>query len=98
MTSLYTISGRTDPLPQLSLLPGTLADGSGAAVARMDAAGVRLAITSRTPLDTYEHGPFGETFAQGVARWLDSDFRRTAVLRGTGSDPLVLDVWQRRQP
>jgi hypothetical protein len=98
MTSLYVISGRTDPLPQLSLLPGTLADGSAEAVARMNESHVQLAITNRTPLDTYEHGPFGKTYAQGVARWLESDFRRTAVLRGSGSEPLVLDVWQRRQP
>jgi Dolichyl-phosphate-mannose-protein mannosyltransferase len=98
MTSLYVISGRTDPLPQLSLLPGTLADGSAEAIARMNERHVQLAITNRTPLDTYEHGPFGKTYAQGVARWLESDFRRTAVLRGTGSEPLVLDVWQRRQP
>ena len=98
MTSLYVISGRTDPLPQLSLLPGTLAGGSREAVARMNERHVQLAITNRTPLETYEHGAFGETFAQGVARWLESDFRRTAVLRGSGTDPLVLDVWQRRQP
>ena len=99
MTWLYTISGRENPLPQTSLLPGTLAGaGEQRAIAELEAQDVRLAITDRTPLTTYDHGAFGETYARRLAAWLRTNFRRTAVLRGAGPNPRVLDVWQRRVP
>ena len=99
MTWLYTISGRENPLPQTSLLPGTLPGaGEQRAIAELEAQDVRLAITDRTPLTTYDHGAFGETYARRLAAWLRTNFRRTAVLRGAGPNPRVLDVWQRRVP
>jgi hypothetical protein len=100
MTALYVMTGRTDPLPQISLLPGVLADAAAErrAIASLDAQGVRLAITDRTPLERYHHGAFGRTFDRELARWLRADFRRTAVLRGSGPDPRILDLWQRRAP
>jgi hypothetical protein len=100
MTSLYTLSGRTNPLPQLSLLPGMLPDRQAeeAAIELLDLHNVTFAITDRTPMTTYEHGAFGETFDRTLARWIRMDFSRTATLRGSGSDPRVLDVWQRRRP
>jgi hypothetical protein len=100
MTSLYALSGRADPLPQLSLLPGMLPDtrAEEAAIALLDLHNVTLAITDRTPMTTYEHGAFGETFDRTLARWVRTEFNRTGTLRGSGTDPRVLDVWQRRRP
>lgn len=100
MTSLYTLTGRTDPLPQLSLLPGMLADREAEerAIGLLELHGVTLAITDRTPVTTYEHRAFGESFDRTLARYIRTEFRRTAVLRGSGPNPRVLDVWQRSKP
>jgi hypothetical protein len=100
LTSLYTLTGRSDPLPQLSLLPGMLADRQAEqrAIELMQLHNVSLAITDRTPMTTYEHGAFGDTFDRALARWIRTEFRRTAVLRGSGPNPRVLDVWQRSKP
>ncbi|HEY6890159.1 MAG TPA: hypothetical protein VI300_20315 [Solirubrobacter sp.] len=96
MTALYTLSDRTDPLPAISLLPGTLADAGAedAAIARMH--DVRLAITDRRRLTEYGQGAFGVTYDRRLGAWLRSDFRRVATLRGVGTDAVTLDLWQRR--
>jgi hypothetical protein len=101
MTSLYVLTGRTDPLRQLSLLPGAL-DGPAdedAAIKTMDYAGVRLVITDRTPLVRYETGAFGTGYARRVGAWLRNNFDHITTLRGSGSagtQPRTLDVWLRR--
>lgn len=98
MTSLYVMADVRNPLPQLSLLPGTLATPTDEerAIARMR--DVRLVVIDRTPLETYEHGAFGTTFATRLAAWLRDDFRRAETLRGAGPDARALDVWIRRSP
>jgi hypothetical protein len=100
MTSLYTLTGRTNPLPQLSLLPGMLPDRQAEedAIGLLDLHNVTFAITDRSPMTTYDHRAFGESFHRTLAHWIRTEFRRTAVLRGSGGDPRILDVWQRRTP
>ena len=72
MTALYVMADRPDPLPQLSLLPGALATPADedAAIARMG--NVRVVVTDRTPLTTYQHGPFGTTYDRRIAAWLQA--------------------------
>jgi hypothetical protein len=98
MTSLYVMSGRADPLPEISLLPGTLADAAAerSAIKRLQTSGVRLVITDRAAQTTYDQGPFGETYDTQLGRWIRTNFRPTAVLRGDGPNPRTLDVWKRR--
>jgi hypothetical protein len=96
LASLYVLTGRIDPLPQISLLPGTLATEADedAAIARMD--GVDLAVIDRKPLKQYGHGALGETFDRRLAAWLRDDFERVAIVQGTGSEPRSFDIWARR--
>jgi hypothetical protein len=94
-TALYVLSGRTNPLRELSLLPGTLpTEGAQAdAIARMKS--VRLAITDRRELSEYGQGAFGETFDQRLGAWLRTDFRRVATYHGAAGSGVILDLWQR---
>lgn len=90
------LSGRQNPLRQISLLPGAL-DGprdEAAAIARMG--GVRLAIVDRDPLTRYRSGPFGSGYDRAVGAWLNRDFARVETLRGSGTRSPTLDVWLRR--
>ena len=98
MTALYVMADRPNPLPQLSLLPGALAtpQDEEAAIARMR--DVRLVVTDRTPLDAYEHGPFGTTYDRRIAAWLRSDFRLLTNVRGAAAGARTLDIWLRRTP
>jgi hypothetical protein len=101
MTALYVMTGRTDPLPQLSLLPGSI-DGPAqerAAIRTLDERDVRLAVTDRAPLTRYAKGPFGVGYDRLIGAWLRRDFTHLATVRGTagGADqPRTLDVWLRR--
>jgi hypothetical protein len=96
LASLYVLTGRIDPLPQISLLPGTLATEADedAAIDRMD--DVDLAVIDRKPLKQYGHGALGETFDRRLAAWLRDDFERVAIVQGTGSEPRSFDIWARR--
>jgi hypothetical protein len=99
MTALYVIADRPDPLPQLSLLPGSLATPADedAAIARMGS--VRVAVTDRAPLDTYDHGPFGTTYDRRIAAWLHREFRIVSTVRGDeAKGARTLDIWLRRSP
>jgi hypothetical protein len=98
LSALYVMSGRPNPLPQLSLLPGILATAADQdeAIARMS--NVSLAVVDRTKLTLYGHGSFGETFAERLDEWLRRNFHRTATVRGHGTSPRVLDVWIRSSP
>lgn len=96
LTALYVLSGRENPLRQISLLPGSL-DGARderAAIARMG--GVRLAIVDRTPLVRYRTGSFGTSYDRLLGSWLRLNFDRVRTLRGSGSGSPTLDVWLRR--
>jgi len=96
LTALYVMSDRRDPLPQLSLLPGTLptARAEQDAIARMR--DVRLVVTDPTPLRTYAHGPFGTTYDRQIAAWLRRDFRLVERVRGSGAEARALDIWIRK--
>jgi hypothetical protein len=60
--------------------------------------GVRLAVIDRTPQTTYEHGRFGTTFDQRIARWLATEFRRIGVVSGTGPGARTIEIWKRSPP
>jgi hypothetical protein len=96
MTSLYVMTGRTDPLRQLSLLPGALATPSDeqAAIGRL--VDVDVAVVDRRKLALYGQGAFGTTFDKTLGAWLRREFRRVETVRGTGPGARVLDVYQRR--
>jgi hypothetical protein len=94
-TALYTLSGRTNPLPELSLLPGTLPTERSEAAAIDRMAGVRIAITDRRALTEYGQGAFGETFNRRLGAWLRTEFRRVATFRGAAESGVTLDLWQR---
>ena len=95
LTALYVMTGRTDPLRELSLLPGALAGRAGErrAIAAMD--GVRLAVTDRVRLKQYGQGAFGATFDRELGAWLRRDFRRVTTTRGAGPNARALDIWVR---
>jgi hypothetical protein len=95
LTWLYVFTDRSDPLKQLSLLPGSLGSAADeeAAIARMD--GVKLAVIDRKPLKQYGHGAFGETFDKRIMAWLERDFERVATVRGDGADARAFDIWAR---
>ena len=94
-TMLYTLSGRTDPLPELSLLPGTLPTERAEATAIARMGDVRLAVTDRRNLTEYGQGAFGESYNRRLGAWLRSDFKRVATYRGSASSGVILDLWQR---
>ncbi|WP_028065246.1 glycosyltransferase family 39 protein [Solirubrobacter soli] len=98
LSSLYVMSGRKDPLPQLSLLPGALPTPADekAAIRRMG--DVRLVLIDRNPLTLYRHGAFGTTFDRQLAAWVRRDFVRVATVAGPGQDALAIDAWLRRSP
>jgi hypothetical protein len=93
LTGLYVMSGRSDPLRTLSLIPGALdgVRGEQAAIRRMG--GVRLAIIDRRPFTEYGHGAFGTTFDRELDTWIRRHFRHVETLRGAGAAPRTLDVW-----
>ena len=95
LTWLYVAADRPDPLPQLSLLPGSLATAADEERAIEQMRDVRLVVVDREPLTLYEHGSFGTTFNPRLADWLQTDFRRLSTFRGTGPEPRTIDVWLR---
>ena len=96
MSALYVISQRSNPLPEISLLPGAL--GSDAeqrrAIARLHA--VQLAVTDRKALSEYGAGAFGTGYDRLLGAWLRRDFSRSDAPVGAGTPPqTTLDIWQR---
>jgi hypothetical protein len=100
LTALYTLSGRTDPLDQISALPGALpkAKDELRAIAEMQSAGVRLAITDRHRFTEYDKTTFGKSFDRILAAWIQRNFTHKATLRPHGDVDHTLDVWVRRTP
>jgi hypothetical protein len=101
MTALYVMTGRHDPLAQLSLLPGALETDADqrAAIKAMEDQDLRLAIVDRRPVVRYDHGSFGVEYDRLVGAWLRKNFTHTKTLRGPsagGAEPRILDVWLRR--
>ena len=98
LTWLYLVSERTNPLPQLSLLPGALGsvEDERTAIAQLERARVRLVVTEARQLAGYGHTAFGQSFDRVLAGWIHEHFRRAAVLRGPGGTGPALSVWLRR--
>jgi hypothetical protein len=97
LAALYTLSGRTDALPNISLLPGML-DGIPAeqqAIARLEAAHVRLIVTDQHEFTEYGQGAFGSTFDTTLAAWVARNFYRSGMYPGQSH---TLVVWRRNTP
>jgi hypothetical protein len=97
LTALYSLADRTNPLPQLSLLPGALAGPADelTAIARLDRAGVRVVVTDRRTFPGYGHTSFGGSFDRLLADWVRSHFTHVLTVRDAATSP-TLDVWSRR--
>ncbi len=97
LTALYTLSGRQDPLAQLSVLPGALptARSQADAIASLERSRVRLAIVDRRAFSEYGQGAFGVTFDRTLAAWIDRHFTHVATLGSPGTR--MLDVWLKRR-
>jgi hypothetical protein len=97
LASLYTLSGRTAALPHISLLPGML-DGvpvEQQAIARLQAAHVRVVVTDLHSFTEYGQGSFGTTFDHTLAAWVAGNFKRLGVFPGQAH---TLVVWRRNAP
>jgi hypothetical protein len=98
LTALYTLTGRTDPLPQVSLVPGalpTVGDERGA-IARLQQAGVRLVVVDDRSFPEYGQTTFGGSFDRTIAAWIKTHFRRAVVLQTPGRNAHRIDVYVRR--
>ena len=97
LQALEVLTGRRSALPQLSLLPGALPDAAAerAAIAKLDAAHVRVVVLDRRALKDYGNGAFGSTFDRVLHAWVTTRFQRVATVGGSGERPLELDIWER---
>ena len=97
LAALYTLSGRTDALPNISLLPGMLGGvpGEQQAIARLKAAHVRLIVTDQHAFTEYGQGAFGSTFDTTLATWVARNFYRLGTYPGQSH---TLVVWRRNTP
>ena len=99
MTWMYSLTGRVNPLPDINLLPGTLA-GSGkeqAAIARLQADRVRLAVIDRHSFVAFGQTSFGASFDGVLDRWIRAHFRRVAAYQtGLDVESPWIEIWVRR--
>jgi dolichyl-phosphate-mannose-protein mannosyltransferase len=97
LTGLYPLSGREDVLREVSLIPSALptAADERAAIARLEDAGVRLAITDQRTWKGYGQTSFGDSFDRILATWIHRNFKHAATLRTEEPKPRILDVWTR---
>jgi hypothetical protein len=100
LTTLYVLSGRRNPLPHLSLLPGALPTEAAErdAIRRLETTGVRLAILDRREFRDYGHGAFGVSFQRILAAWVHEKFDHVVTIGDRNSGTPVLDVWRRKSP
>lgn len=96
LTSLYPLTARTDPVPQISLLPGALPRRSDevSLIARLERDHVRVAVIDRHAYSEYGHTVFGGSFDTTLATWIHRTWRHVAVVGGHSSR--TLDIWMRR--
>jgi hypothetical protein len=97
LTALYTLSGRTDPLPQISLVPGALPTQRDQldAIRTLERRHVKLVITDRHRFTEYGQTAFGGSFDRRLAQWIHRNFKHAATLRPGGGVDHTLDVWVR---
>jgi hypothetical protein len=97
LSALYTLSGRRDALPNISLLPGMLdgVRGEQQAIARLEAAHVRVLVTDRHSFTEYGNGSFGTSFDQTLAAWVAGHFHEAGTFPGESH---TLVVWRRDIP
>jgi hypothetical protein len=95
LTALYVLTERSDPVPQISLLPGTLptARDQRDEIGVLRASGLRLAVIDRRRFTEYGHTRFGESFDRTLAAWIHRSFVHVATLRATGPNGRALDIW-----
>jgi dolichyl-phosphate-mannose-protein mannosyltransferase len=98
LTWLYALSERRNPLPELSLLPGALAEPGSeqAAIRRLEQARVPLILTERRTFEGYGHTYFGGSFDRDLAAWIRSHYRHAALLGSSGPAEDAVDIWLRR--
>jgi hypothetical protein len=98
LTWLYALSERRNPLPELSLLPGVLAEPGSeqAAIRRLEQARVPLIVTERRTFAGYGHTHFGGSFDRELAAWIRSHYRHAALLGSSGPAEDAVDIWLRR--
>ena len=94
LSALSVLSGRPDPLPQISLLPGALSSVAAEqqAIARLDAADVQVIVTDDHAFTEYGHGSFGTTFDKTLATWISRNFKPSGTFPGPTH---TLVVWKR---
>jgi hypothetical protein len=98
LTELYTLTGRRDPLRQISLVPGALPkpEDERSAIATLERAKVRLVLIDRHTFAEYGQTRFGGSFDRLLDRWIQRNFVHTTRLRPGGGVDHTLDVWVRR--
>jgi 4-amino-4-deoxy-L-arabinose transferase-like glycosyltransferase len=98
MTGLTVLADRETPLRELSLLPSALPEPADerAAIARLEAAGVRVVITDDRDWKGYGHGAFGTSFHRGLAFWVKRNFVKVQTLTTSSNGSRSLDIWERR--
>jgi hypothetical protein len=94
LSALYVLSGRPDPLAQISLLPGALPSvpAERHAIARLNAKHVRVIVTDTRTFAEYGNGSFGTSFDQTLAAWIARNFNRSGTYPGKTH---TLVVWRR---
>jgi hypothetical protein len=98
LTTLYTLTKRTDPLTQISLVPGALPtpNAQRQAIETLARDHVRLILTDRHLFSEYGQSRFGVSFDGLLDRWIKRNFAHAGVLRGGDGVDHTLDVWIRR--
>jgi hypothetical protein len=94
LSALYVLADRTDPLAQISLLPGAFRSASveQQGIERLKAARLRVVVTDTHPLTEYGHGSFGTSFDQTLVRWIEHNFVAVNTFHGRTH---TLIVWRR---
>jgi hypothetical protein len=94
LSALYVLADRTDPLAQISLLPGAFRSASveQQGIERLKAAHLRVVVTDTHPLTEYGHGSFGTSFDQTLVRWIEHNFVAVNTFHGRTH---TLIVWRR---
>jgi hypothetical protein len=75
------------------------AGGERAAITRLEAAQVRLAVVDRHRFPDFGHTFFGGSFDRRVDAWIRLNFRRIARFNtGGDAESPRLEIWLRRNP